>query len=179
METYQLGRAKRFVHALEPAEPWRADHAAAMRCRDLEAWMADCRYALSCVRDSDQSVRAAAAAGQYTANELAKYEQDVTGLFLAWHVMAAATLPDLAATEEAFSDVTGATEFRADVAAVGELLAGWNIPAGATWGDLASRMMTAQEVRDIAAIMSAPPGGPGTLTLTPAGIPLVTRQVIH
>jgi hypothetical protein len=152
-----LAVARRHLDVLE--ESWSADHAAALECRELEAWLAEAAMVFDLI-DLLTHLRRE---GVFRGLEEASPERDVVekDLHGRWLSLVGQQLPRLATLEKTFGVVEGAERLRTCHERAASFLATWS-PAAVACA-VGSRVIefSEEDADQIRTLLHSPPGSPG------------------
>jgi hypothetical protein len=162
----RLSSVRRYLAVFE--ESWKANHRAAMQCKDFEDFLAE---AVMVFRFTDESVRRRRQAvfhGLQEAN--LQLDEEEKQLYTHWLTLVEQDLPRLEELERTFARVEGADAFRACMDRARAFLAQW-APAVPSMA-VAHRALdlTEEDAEELRAILSDPAQG-GRLKWEPHSVP--------
>ena len=163
----RLHRARKYLETLE--ESWRAEHEAAMDCRDFEEGLAEAVKVFSLVDALIRLRRESVFRGVEEAN--AELDHDEKKLYEDWLTLTEERLTQLVELETAFGAAEGADVFRACRERAKAFLANWApaVPATA----IGSRVteLSEEDAEAIHALLNSPAGAVGRPKLEPRSVP--------
>lgn len=130
-----------------------ADHAAAMRCRDFEDWLAEGLDVLRVIRGVDDYCRELAYRGLVP--DLSQLDASLQESFAWWQRIARTGLSQLEQLERDYR-LDKAQVFRDAVTGVAQTLAGWHPPVASTTPGVAAWEWTEAEAMELAKLPVRP-----------------------
>jgi hypothetical protein len=171
----RLHRARKYLETFE--ESWRADHEAAMDCRDFEEGLAEAVKVFGLVDALIRVRREAVFRGLEETN--AELDQAEKKLFQDWMAMTEESLTQLAEFETTFGAAEGADAFRACRERAKAFLANWAPAVPSTAMGSRSVDLSEEDADDIHALLNSPPGATGRPKLEPRSVPRGDETVLR
>lgn len=149
-----------------------------MLCLDLQDWIAEGLGILAFIDRGWWMVRKAAFHGWAPPEEVADRAADVRALYLDWLGKVRRSFPAIAEVENDFKvgEINGLDNFRLRFAETEKVVGEWKAPGPAMSPAMRHHDFTAEEAKELKALLAAPPGSPGKLSFVPESVPYINSE---
>ena len=148
---------------------WKAEHAAAMQCRDFEKLLAETAKVFELMDELVRSWRECVFRGQEASYP--EFDAAEKQLYGDWLRFVERAIPQLESLERTFGVVEGADEFRSCVEKARSFLANWTPARVSTAVGLRSQDLTEEDADEIRGLLNQAAGAPGRPTRMPRSLP--------